>query len=69
MKISLKWLREYVDVDWSVAEFIERLTLAGLEEESVEDLGATLAGIVVGKVIEREQHPNADRLSVCSVEV
>jgi phenylalanyl-tRNA synthetase beta chain len=69
MKISLKWLREYVDVDWSVAEFIERLTLAGLEEESVEDLGAALAGIVVGKVIEREQHPNADRLSVCSVEV
>jgi phenylalanyl-tRNA synthetase beta chain len=69
MKISLKWLREYVDVDWSVAEFIERLTMAGLEEESVEDLGAALSGIVVGKVIEREQHPNADRLSVCRVDV
>ncbi len=69
MKISLKWLREYVDVDWTVAEFVERLTMAGLEEESVEDLGAALSGIVVGKVIEREQHPNADRLSVCRVDV
>ena len=69
MKISLKWLRQYVDVDWSVAEFVERLTMAGLEEESVEDLGAALAGIVVGKVIEGEPHPNADRLSVCRVDV
>jgi len=69
VKISLKWLRQYVDVDWSVAEFVDRLTMAGLEEESVEDLGAALAGIVVGKVIEREQHPNADSLSVCRVDV
>jgi phenylalanyl-tRNA synthetase beta chain len=69
MKISLKWLREYVDVDWTVAEFVERLTMAGLEEESVDDLGAQLSGIIVGKVISREQHPNADRLSVCSVDV
>ena len=69
MKISLKWLREYVDVDWDVRELVERLTMAGLEEESVEDLGASLSGIVVGKVVEREQHPNADRLSVCRVDV
>ncbi|MDA0337230.1 MAG: phenylalanine--tRNA ligase subunit beta, partial [bacterium] len=69
MKISLKWLREYVDVDWTVAEFVERLTMAGLEAESVENLGAALSGIIVGKVIEREQHPSADRLSVCRVDV
>jgi phenylalanyl-tRNA synthetase beta chain len=69
MKVSLKWLRDYVDVDWSVEQFVERLTMAGLEEESVEDLGAALAGIVVGKVVEREPHPNADRLSVCRVDV
>lgn len=69
MKISLKWLREYVDVDWTVEQYVERLTMAGLEEESVEDLGAALAGITIGKVVEREQHPNADRLSVCRVDV
>ncbi len=68
MKISLKWLREYVDVDWTAEEFVERLTMAGLEQESVEDLGAALTGIVVGKVLEAEQHPDADRLSVCRVD-
>ena len=68
MKISLKWLREYVDVDWGVEEFVERLTMAGLEAESVEDLGTALSGIVIGKVLEREPHPNADRLSVCRVD-
>lgn len=69
MKISLAWLRQYVDVEWTTEEFVERLTMAGLEEESVEDLGAALSGIIVGKVLEREQHPNADRLSVCRVDV
>lgn len=68
MKISLKWLLEYVDVDWGVEEFVERLTMAGLEAESVEDLGTALSGIVIGKVLEREPHPNADRLSVCRVD-
>jgi len=68
VKISLKWLREFVDVDWGVEEFVERLTMAGLEAESVEDLGSALSGIVVGKVLECEPHPDADRLSVCRVD-
>lgn len=68
MKISLKWLREFVDVDWGVEEFVERLTMVGLEAESVEDLGSALSGIVVGKVLQCEPHPDADRLSVCRVD-
>ena len=69
MKITVNWLREYVDVDWDVTELVHRLTMAGLEAESVEDLGQQLAGIVVGHVLEGDPHPNADRLSVCRVDV
>ena len=69
MKITLNWLREYVDVDSTPEELVHRLTMAGLEAESVEDLGARLSGIVVGRVLESDPHPKADRLSVCRVDV
>jgi phenylalanyl-tRNA synthetase beta chain len=69
MKITRSWLADYVEVPWDTAELVERLTMAGLEEESVEDLGAGLSGVIVGHVLERSQHPNADRLSVCTVDV
>lgn len=69
MKITLNWLREYVDVDSTPEELVHRLTMAGLEAESVEDLGARLSGIVVGRVLESAPHPKADRLSVCRVDV
>ena len=69
MKITLNWLREYVDVDLPPEELVHRLTMAGLEAESVEDLGERLSGIVVGRVLERGPHPKADRLSVCRVNV
>ena len=69
MKITLNWLREYVDIDSTPEELVHRLTMAGLEAESVEDLGGRLSGIVVGRVLERASHPQADRLSVCRVEV
>ena len=69
MKITLNWLREYVDVDLPPEELVHRLTMAGLEAESVEDLGERLSGIVVGRVLERGPHPKADRLSVCRVDV
>ena len=69
MKITLNWLREYVDVDWDVPELVERLTMSGLEYEGVEDLGERFGGVVVGAVLSRAQHPNADRLSVCEVDL
>ena len=69
MKITLNWLREYVDVDSTPEELVHRLTMAGLEAESVEDLGARLSGIVVGRVLESDPHPKADRLSVCRVDI
>jgi phenylalanyl-tRNA synthetase beta chain len=68
MKIPLGWLREWVDLPGE-AELDERLTLAGLEIEDVLRSGPDLSAIRVGYVIERRQHPNADRLSLCSVDV
>lgn len=69
MKLTRSWLADYVSIPWDTEELVERLTMAGLEEETVEDLGAGLAGVLIGHVVERSQHPNADRLSVCLVDV
>ena len=69
MKVTLNWLRDYVDIDSTPDELVHLLTMAGLEAESVEDLGGRLSGLVVGRVLERRPHPNAERLSVCRVDV
>lgn len=67
MKITSNWLKEYVDFDWSPEELGEELTMLGLEVESIEHQTDPYAGIVVAEVQTREQHPNADKLSVCQV--
>jgi phenylalanyl-tRNA synthetase beta chain len=69
MRIALSWLQDLVKVDLPVEELAERLTLAGFEVEEIEDRRSWADGVVVGRVLQREQHPNADRLSVCTVEV
>ncbi len=67
MKVTLNWLKHYVDFDWSPEELTERLTMLGLEVEGVQKVGGEYTGIVVAKVITRDKHPNADKLSVCRV--
>src|SRR5271155_1972405 len=67
MKVTLNWLRQYVDFNGSPEELAERLTMLGLEVEGVQKLGGELAGIVVAQVITRDKHPNADKLSLCRV--
>ncbi|MEM9772248.1 MAG: phenylalanine--tRNA ligase subunit beta [Cyanobacteria bacterium P01_D01_bin.73] len=69
MHISLKWLRELIKFDLEAETLAETLTLAGFEVEDIEDRGTWADGVVVGYVKTREQHPNADRLSVCTVDV
>ena len=69
MKISEAWLREWVDPDVSTAELAEQLTMAGLEVDTLESCGTGLDGIVVGRVLTVEPHPDADSLSLCSVDV
>ena len=69
MRISLKWLRQYIDVKLSTAELAQTLTSLGLEVESVDELGKKYDGFVVGEVLDVQKHPKADRLSLCSVRV
>lgn len=67
MKVTLNWLKEYVDFDYTPEELTERLTMLGLEVEGVEEVGGGFDGIVVAEVITRDKHPDADKLSVCKV--
>ena len=69
MKITYNWLKEYIDFPWAWPELVERLTMAGLEQEGVVDQRAQFEGVVVGHVIARDRHPNANRLSVCRVDL
>jgi phenylalanyl-tRNA synthetase beta chain len=67
MKISLSWLHEYVAWGVSPEELAHKLTMVGLEVESIEYRGKLYDGFVVGEVLECQKHPNADRLTVCKV--
>ena len=69
MRVSLSWLQQLVQVNDSVDALAERLSMAGFEVDEIDDLSARARGVVVGKVIEREKHPDADKLSVCRVDV
>lgn len=72
MRISWNWLRSLIDTDITPQQAAEVLTSTGLEVESVELLEPVkgmLQGVVVGHVLKREKHPDADRLSVCSVDL
>ncbi len=70
MKIAYAWLRELLpDLQLSPGDLAARLTLAGLEVESVHDPAAHWAGVVVGHVLKAEPHPNANKLRVCEVDV
>jgi len=67
MKVSMEWLREFVDIDLSPEELAETLTRGGIEVESVENLNKGFEKVVIGQITKLEKHPNADRLWVCDV--
>ncbi len=68
MKFTLSWLKEHLDTDEGVEKLAEKLTMIGLEVESLEDKAKLLAPFTIARVISAEQHPNADRLRVCMVD-
>jgi phenylalanyl-tRNA synthetase beta chain len=68
MKFTLSWLREHLDTDEPLDKLAGKLTLIGLEVESIEDKAKALAPFTIARVIEAKQHPNADRLRVCIVD-
>lgn len=69
MLVPLKWLRDYVDIDREIQEFADMMTMTGSKVEKVEFFGKETNGVEVCKILEIEQHPDADRLKVTKVEV
>jgi phenylalanyl-tRNA synthetase beta chain len=69
MIVSDSWLRELVDSKLSSQEIADVLTLAGLEVDAVEAMGASLDGVIVGQVVAKEKHPDADRLNLTQVDI
>ncbi len=69
MNVTLSWLKDYIDFKFSPSELADRLTMLGIEVETVKELGTGLEGVVVGKVSAVGPHPNADKLVLCQVEV
>src|ERR1700747_1969191 len=68
MKFTLSWLKEHLDTDEPLERLADKLTMIGLEVESIEDKAKALQPFTIARVISAEQHPNADRLRVCMVD-
>jgi phenylalanyl-tRNA synthetase beta chain len=68
MKFTLSWLKEHLATDEPLEKLADKLTMIGLEVESIEDKAKALAPFTIARVISAEQHPNADRLRVCMVD-
>lgn len=69
MRISLNWLKNYVNIDVSPEVLAEKLTNVGLEVESIDYLGKKYDKFLVGKILKVDKHPNADKLTVCKVDI
>jgi len=69
MKVSLKWLRDYVDIKLAPKELAERLSMAGLEVKGIQTTGGAWDSVVIGEVVAVNPHPNADRLKLATVDL
>ena len=65
----MSWLKDYVDIDVDIKDFVEDITLTGSKVEGWSEMGGELSGIVTGKITEITKHPNADRLVICKVDI
>ncbi|OQW67159.1 MAG: phenylalanine--tRNA ligase subunit beta [Proteobacteria bacterium ST_bin11] len=69
MQVSEAWLRELVNPPVTTAELVTQLTMAGLEVDAVNPVAAEFSGVVIGEVLSTVQHPNADKLRICQVNI
>lgn len=69
MRVSLKWLRDYIEIDMSPEELADKLTMAGIPVATVTSLDAGIEKVVTGRLVEVSKHPDADKLSICRVNV
>ena len=69
MLVPIRWIKDYTDVNVDVQEFVDRMVLSGSNLETVEYFGSGIEGVVVGKIVSIDRHPNADKLVVCQIDV
>ena len=69
MQFSENWLRQFVNPSLNSEALSHALTMAGLEVESLQPVGAVFSKVVIGKILSAEKHPDADRLQICKVDV
>ena len=69
MLISNEWLKDYVDVEQDVQDLAERITRTGIELDDLVDLTKDIKNLVVGHVISKASHPDADKLNICQVDI
>lgn len=69
MDLSIKWLKEYVDLTYQPKEFAERMTMSGSKVEGWRKEREEITGVVIGKILSIEKHPDADKLLICQVDV
>ena len=67
MLVSLKWLKDYVDINVTAEELAGKLTMAGLEVDEIKTIRPSFSGVVAAKIISVKPHPAADKLSLCDV--
>ncbi len=69
MKLSLNWLRRYVDIPVPAEELCDKMVMNGFEVEEIIDLSACMKNVVVGKILSLDKHPDADKLQICQLDV
>ena len=69
MNVPMSWLRQYVDIDVDTKTFVDAMTMSGSKVEAVEESGKNITKVVAGKIVNVEQHPDADRLRIMQVDI
>ena len=69
MQVSIKWLKDYIDFDWSAEELADRFTMAGVPVENVIRADEGLDKVVTGRIEKLEKHPDSDHLQICQMNV
>jgi phenylalanyl-tRNA synthetase beta chain len=69
MKVSLNWLRRYVDIAVPLEELCDKMVQAGFEVDGIDDLSKSMNNVVVGRIDKLEKHPNADKLQICQINI
>ena len=69
MKVSLIWLKDFVDIDVTVEELADKLVGAGFEVEEIIRSGENMKNVVLGRIVKLEKHPDADKLQICQIDI